>query len=294
MLAGVVAFVAERRLVARVARARCVATFAVVVGLALVIGPGLSAPGARVRRPNAESAFAPTSGPRSPRTCTTRCCRRSRSCSDGPTIRARSCGWRACRNASCAAGCSAATPPPTNADASLGAALEELAADVETEHGVPVEVVRVRDCRHRRHGAAAARGPGGDPERGPALGRVRGVGVPRGRGRQRHDLRARSRPRLRSRRGPRRSRRDHATRSSAAWRGPAARRRCARAPGEGTEVELRAARAVETEVERDRREPRRGVPRRRSSAVPLGRARRARRRRSTSSARRPRSTPRSR
>ncbi len=29
---------------------------------------------------------------------------------------------------------------------SLGAALEQVAAEVETEHGVPVEVVRVRDC----------------------------------------------------------------------------------------------------------------------------------------------------
>jgi signal transduction histidine kinase/phage shock protein PspC (stress-responsive transcriptional regulator) len=36
-------------------------------------------------------------------------------------------------------------PAPT-IDASLGAALEELAAAIETEHGVPVEVVRVRDC----------------------------------------------------------------------------------------------------------------------------------------------------
>jgi signal transduction histidine kinase/phage shock protein PspC (stress-responsive transcriptional regulator) len=33
-----------------------------------------------------------------------------------------------------------------HAEGSLGAALEEIAADVETEHGVPVEVVRVRDC----------------------------------------------------------------------------------------------------------------------------------------------------
>jgi signal transduction histidine kinase/phage shock protein PspC (stress-responsive transcriptional regulator) len=33
-----------------------------------------------------------------------------------------------------------------NTEGSLGAALEEIAADVETEHGVPVEVVRVRDC----------------------------------------------------------------------------------------------------------------------------------------------------
>jgi phage shock protein PspC (stress-responsive transcriptional regulator) len=31
-------------------------------------------------------------------------------------------------------------------DGSVGAALDALAADVETEHGVPVEVVRVRDC----------------------------------------------------------------------------------------------------------------------------------------------------
>jgi len=31
-------------------------------------------------------------------------------------------------------------------DGSLGAALDDLAADVEAEHGVPVEVVRVRDC----------------------------------------------------------------------------------------------------------------------------------------------------
>jgi signal transduction histidine kinase/phage shock protein PspC (stress-responsive transcriptional regulator) len=36
-------------------------------------------------------------------------------------------------------------PAPTT-DASLGSALEELAAAIETEHGVPVEVVRVRDC----------------------------------------------------------------------------------------------------------------------------------------------------
>src|SRR4029079_6710079 len=31
-------------------------------------------------------------------------------------------------------------------DGSLGVALDELAADIESEHGVPVEVVRVRDC----------------------------------------------------------------------------------------------------------------------------------------------------
>jgi signal transduction histidine kinase/phage shock protein PspC (stress-responsive transcriptional regulator) len=36
--------------------------------------------------------------------------------------------------------------PATASDASLGAALEDLAAGIETEHGVPVEVVRVRDC----------------------------------------------------------------------------------------------------------------------------------------------------
>jgi len=36
--------------------------------------------------------------------------------------------------------------PAGTADGSLGIALDELAAEVETEHGVPVEVVRVRDC----------------------------------------------------------------------------------------------------------------------------------------------------
>jgi len=34
----------------------------------------------------------------------------------------------------------------SDAHGSLGTVLEEIAADVETEHGVPVEVVRVRDC----------------------------------------------------------------------------------------------------------------------------------------------------
>jgi signal transduction histidine kinase len=36
--------------------------------------------------------------------------------------------------------------PAASASSSLGAALEELAASIEAEHGVPVEVVRVRDC----------------------------------------------------------------------------------------------------------------------------------------------------
>ena len=36
--------------------------------------------------------------------------------------------------------------PAAHPASSLGAALEEVAAAVETEHGVPVEVVRVRDC----------------------------------------------------------------------------------------------------------------------------------------------------
>ena len=105
--------------------------------------------------PSGASASAPTSAPRSPRTCTTRCCRRSRSCSAAPTTRARSCGSRACRSASCARGCSAATRPAASASTSLGAALEEIAAAIETEHGVPVEVVRVRDCGIDGHRAAA-------------------------------------------------------------------------------------------------------------------------------------------
>jgi len=36
--------------------------------------------------------------------------------------------------------------PEATAGASLGGALEELAASIEAEQGVPVEVVRVRDC----------------------------------------------------------------------------------------------------------------------------------------------------
>jgi signal transduction histidine kinase/phage shock protein PspC (stress-responsive transcriptional regulator) len=39
-----------------------------------------------------------------------------------------------------------ADAPAASASTSLGAALEELAASIEAEQGVPVEVVRVRDC----------------------------------------------------------------------------------------------------------------------------------------------------
>jgi signal transduction histidine kinase/phage shock protein PspC (stress-responsive transcriptional regulator) len=39
-----------------------------------------------------------------------------------------------------------ADAPAASASTSLGAALEDLAATIEAEHGVPVEVVRVRDC----------------------------------------------------------------------------------------------------------------------------------------------------
>ncbi len=38
------------------------------------------------------------------------------------------------------------TPPESTVATSLGSALEETAAAVETQLGVPVEVVRVRDC----------------------------------------------------------------------------------------------------------------------------------------------------
>jgi signal transduction histidine kinase len=39
-----------------------------------------------------------------------------------------------------------ADAPAASASTSLGAVLEELAASIEAEQGVPVEVVRVRDC----------------------------------------------------------------------------------------------------------------------------------------------------
>ena len=93
-----------------------------------------AADGARSCR-SAATASAPTSAPTWPRTCTTRCCRRSRSCSGAPTIRARSCASPGCRNASCATGCSAARDPDRrrepngeNGHASFGAALEDAAA----------------------------------------------------------------------------------------------------------------------------------------------------------------------
>ena len=54
--------------------------------------------------PSAPSASARRSAPRWPRTCTTRCCRRSRSCRSAPTTRARSPRWPAARSASCARG----------------------------------------------------------------------------------------------------------------------------------------------------------------------------------------------
>ena len=102
-----------------------------------------------VHRANVASASAPTSAPRSPPTSTIRCCRRSHSCSAGPTIRARSCRLARMQERELRAWLlSGGEPGAANGatDGSVGAALDALAAEIETEHGVPVEVVRVRDC----------------------------------------------------------------------------------------------------------------------------------------------------
>jgi phage shock protein PspC (stress-responsive transcriptional regulator) len=56
---------------------------------------------------SAPSASAPRSGPTSPRTCTTRSCRRSRWCRSAPTTRARSRRWRGARSGSCGRGATA-------------------------------------------------------------------------------------------------------------------------------------------------------------------------------------------
>ena len=177
---------------------------------------------------------------------------------------------------------------------SLGVALEELAASIETEHGVPVEVVRVRDCgidgtepllaaareailnAVRHSGAATFRCTSrSSPTRPRSSCATAGRGfdpgtVPADRGGISHSIVGRM-----TRAGGRAEVRSIAN--------------------EGTEVELALSKAGEPRSTNHAHAgtPTR-VPRRRSPALPRGRARRARRASSTSSARRPTSTPRSR
>ena len=68
-----------------------------------------------------------------------------------------------------------------NGDASFGAALEDAAALVEREYGVPIEVVRVRDCPIVGLEPLVLAAKEGHAERGPALRRAGRVRLPRGR-----------------------------------------------------------------------------------------------------------------
>src|SRR3954469_8941183 len=108
--------------------------------------------------PSAPRATARRRGPRWPRTCTTRCFRRSRWSSAAPTTRARSRGWPAARNASCAPGSTTrrarAAPsaprsrrrPPGAGPGPGGPYTSLRAAEVEAGHGVAVDVVAVGDA----------------------------------------------------------------------------------------------------------------------------------------------------
>ena len=124
------------------------------------------------RRPSARSASARRSAPRSPRTCTTRCCRRSRSCRSAPATRARSPRSPAARSASCARGCRA-RPAHEAGERWLAAELEAAAQEVEEAHGVPIDVVAVGDARARpRRRGARRRRARGDAQRGEVRGRA--------------------------------------------------------------------------------------------------------------------------
>ena len=194
---------------------------------------------ARGRARSAGRASAPRSGPTSPPSSTTRCCRPSPS-SSAARRPGRPRPWRspAARSASCGRGCTAtaapcarpATPPPSPT------ALEAVAAEVEADHGVEVEVVAVGDHplddRHRR---PRRRGPGGARQRRPPRRGAVGRPLRRGRRRHRHGVRARPRPRASTPPPPCPTTATASpSRSRGAWRAPAAgrrsRRRRARAP----------------------------------------------------------------
>ena len=132
---------------------------------------------------------------------------------------------------------------PGRATATLAGALEAAAAEVEDDHGVPVEVVTVGDrpLDERAEALVAA-------AREALVNAVKFAGpepisrLRRGRGRPRRGLRARPRPGLRPRRRSRPTGAACASRSSGAWSATAAARRSTRAPATGTEVELVMAR----------------------------------------------------
>ena len=103
-------------------------------------GPGSCGCGATSASSGA-SASAPRSDRRSPPTCTTRCCRRSRS-SSAPKRPGGPAPWPGVRSASCGPGCSTSgrrTATATSPRSS--AALEQVVTDVEDRHDVEVDLV---------------------------------------------------------------------------------------------------------------------------------------------------------
>ena len=115
-------------------------------------------------------------------------------------------------------------PPARAGGATLAAALEAAAAEVEDAHGVPVEVVAVGDAaaRRARRGARRGRARGG-PERRQVRGATRRVSVfAEVERRARRGVRARPRPGLRPRRGARRPARRARVGRSGGWSATAA------------------------------------------------------------------------
>ena len=121
---------------------------------------------------------------------------------------------------------------------SLGAALDELAAEIETRARRAGRGGAGARLPGRRARAAAARGPRGDRERGAALGRAERVGVPRGRAatRSRSSCATAGRASI-----PTRCRRPAAAsraRSSGGMTRAGGAAAVRSTPGEGTEVEI--------------------------------------------------------
>jgi signal transduction histidine kinase/phage shock protein PspC (stress-responsive transcriptional regulator) len=144
MLTGVIAFVATVDSWSAL-RSALLATFAVVVGLALVIGPGVMRLAhafvtERQERVRADER-ADVAAHLHDSVLQTLALVQRRADDPREVVRLARLQERELR-----AWLLRGDAPAANTSSSLGAALEEMAADVETETGVPVEVVRVRDC----------------------------------------------------------------------------------------------------------------------------------------------------
>ena len=137
------------------ARDVAVAAVVVVVALAIILAPFAARLLRSLADERADRASASRSAPRSPPTCTTPSCRRSRSCSSAPTTRAQVATLARRQERELRAWLGRAPGDGTAGGApTLGAALEAVAGDVEATHRVAVEVVAVGDADARR---AAAR-----------------------------------------------------------------------------------------------------------------------------------------